>query len=160
MDTSRIVRGFGWGIVATFAMSILMIIGFTKGIAPMPQPIPKALVASVLSGLPKPAFIVLAVGAHLTYGSIWGVLAAATRSVTTLDGLGYGVLLWVLMGIVFLPYLGWGLFGIAITPVIAVTALVLHLVYGGTLGWTSTAERQPGLVPPNRRPNSSRVRPN
>ena len=70
MDTSRIVWGFGWGIVATFAMSILMIIGFTKDIAPMPQPIPKALVASVLSGLSKPAFIVLAVGAHLTYGSI------------------------------------------------------------------------------------------
>lgn len=51
-------------------------------------------------------------------------------------GCGYGVLLWLLMGLVFLPALGWGFFGTAITAAIAVATLVLHLVYGGTLGWT------------------------
>lgn len=39
------------------------------------------------------------------------------------------------MQIMFLPFLGWGLFGTAITPKIAVATLVLHLVYGGVLGW-------------------------
>lgn len=63
------------------------------------------------------------------------MLAAATRPVTAAKGLGYGVLLWVLMGIVFLPFLGWGLFGTGVTPKIAVATLVLHLLYGGVLGW-------------------------
>ena len=42
--------------------------------------------------------------------------------------------MWVLMGVVFLPVVGWGLFGTSITPQIAVATLVLHLVYGLTLG--------------------------
>lgn len=136
MDTSRIARGFGWGIVATLAMSVLMVIGFTTGMAPMPKPIPKALVGSVLSGLPQPVFMAVAIGVHLTYGGVWGaVLAAAMRPVTVVKGLGYGVLLWVLMGVAALPYLGWGLFGAGVTPKIAVVTLILHLIYGGTLGW-------------------------
>lgn len=158
METSRTARGFGWGIVATLAMSVLMVIGLTTGMAPMPKPIPKALVGTVLSGLPTPVFMAVAIGAHLTYGGVWGaVLAAATRPVTTAKGLGYSVLLWILMGVVFLPYLGWGFFGTAVTPAIAVATLVLHLIYGGTLGWAldheaasslglsrSTAEQQSG----------------
>ncbi len=42
------------------------------------------------------------------------------------------------MQIVVLPVLGWGVFGLAITgfpPKIAVGTGVLHLVYGGVLGW-------------------------
>ena len=146
MDTSRIARGFGWGIVATLAMSVPMVIGFTTGTAPMPKPIPKALVGSVLSGLPNPVYMVVTIGAHLTYGGVWGaVLAAATRPATTANGLGFGVLLWLLMGVVFLPYLGWGFFGTAVAPAIAVATLVLHLVYGGTLGWTLDHEAAFGL---------------
>ena len=38
------------------------------------------------------------------------------------------------MEVVFLPFLGWGFFGVAITPRIAVATLILHLVYGATLG--------------------------
>jgi hypothetical protein len=49
-------------------------------------------------------------------------------------GLGWGVLLWIVMDAVVLPLLGWGFFGLAITPRIAVATLVLHLVYGATLG--------------------------
>ncbi len=117
-------------------MSVLMIISSTTGMAPMPKPIPKALVGTVFSGLPKPVSMAVAIGAHLTYGGAGGaVLAAATRPVTIVKGLGYGLLLWLLMGVMVLPYLGWGFFGTAVTPAIAVATLVLHLVYGGTLGW-------------------------
>ena len=40
------------------------------------------------------------------------------------------------MGVVVLPLLGWGLFGTAITPRVAVATLLLHLVYGSVLGWS------------------------
>jgi hypothetical protein len=39
------------------------------------------------------------------------------------------------MELMVLPLLGWGVFGSAITPKIAIATLALHLVYGGTLGW-------------------------
>lgn len=139
MDAKRLASGFGWGVVATLAMSALMILGVLTGLSPMPSPIPAAIVNNGLAllgvGLPMPLIMLLAAGAHLSYGGVAGaVLAALTRPVTLWKGLGWGVLLWLVMQVVVLPLLGWGFFGVAITPRIAVATLVLHLVYGLTLG--------------------------
>lgn len=132
---SRIPAGAGWGVVATVAMSVLMLAGVASGVAPMPKPIPAALVAETFGALPEPARLVLAVAAHLGYGAVAGAaLAVVVRRASVRIATGYGVLLWALMGLVWLPYLGWGLFGTAVTPTIAVATLLLHLVYGVTLG--------------------------
>lgn len=132
----RLAVGAGWGAVATVVMSALMIAGVLSGISPMPKPIPVALVARTLGGgLPMPALIALGALAHLAYGATAGaVLAGLVRRVSVATALGYAVLLWALMDLVWLPYLGWGLFGTAINPKIALATLVLHLVYGLTLG--------------------------
>src|SRR5919109_300349 len=107
MDKQRIIPGFGWGVVATIAMSVLMLIGVATGVSPMPKPIPAAIVGQFLGeGAPKP-----------------------------LIGIAMGLFLWFLMGLFVLPALGWGLFGIGITPKIAIATLILHLIYGTTLGW-------------------------
>ena len=42
--------------------------------------------------------------------------------------------------IVFLPFVGWGPFGLRITPAIAAATLLLHLTYGATLGWVADRE--------------------
>ncbi len=103
----------------------------------MPIPIPVAIVGKVLGeGTPRLLLMVLGVLNHLTYGGFWGaVLAALTRPVTIWKGIGLGIFLWLIMQVAVLPFLGWGLFGMAITPAIAVATLVLHLIYGVTLGW-------------------------
>ena len=140
MDGKRLAIGFGWGLVATLAMSILMVIAFATGVSPMPKPIPAAIAGKVVSGIvgadvPTPAIMAVAVASHFVYGGFWGaVLGALTRPVTLWKGLGLGVFLWLLMGMVALPFLGWGFFGVGITAQIAVATLVLHLVYGATLG--------------------------
>lgn len=132
----RLAVGAGWGVVATVVMSALMIAGVLTGISPMPKPIPVALVAHILGGgLPMPALVALGVLAHLAYGAAGGaILAGLVRHVTPTRALGYAVLLWALMDLVWLPYLGWGLLGTAITPKIALATLILHLLYGLTLG--------------------------
>jgi len=137
MDTKRLAAGFGWGVVATVAMSILMILGTATGMAPIPQPIPAALVRRIFGeGLAQPAVMLLAATSHLVYGGFWGgAFAAAVRRVSVAAGVGLGVGLWFLMQIVVLPFLGWGAFGTAVTPAIAVATLMLHLVYGGVYGW-------------------------
>lgn len=136
MDENRAKSGFVWGIVATLAMSTLMVTGLVTGLAPMPRPIPEALVSLMIGGAPRPVRMVAALTAHLLYGGLFGAaLAGTVRSVSVPKGLGFGVLLWIGMGVVFLPLLSWGVFGTAITPKIAVATLVLHLIYGGVLGW-------------------------
>jgi hypothetical protein len=137
LSARRLVVGAGWGAVATLVMSALMLAGTAAGVSPMPKPVPVALVAHTLGSLPKPALLVLvlAVIAHLTYGASAGaLLAGLVARVTVWVGVGYAVVLWAVMGLVWLPYLGWGLFGTAQTARIAVVTLVLHLVYGLTLG--------------------------
>lgn len=52
------------------------------------------------------------------------------------DGLGLGVGLWVLLGAVLMPWLGWGFFGRKVSGKVAPAALFLHLVYGAALGKT------------------------
>ncbi len=147
METKRLAVGFGWGVVATIAMSVLMILGVITGLSPMPSPIPEAIFNKGLGllgvGLPGPLIMLLAAVAHLSYGGVAGaLLAALTRPVTVWKGLGWGVLLWIVMQVAVFPLLGWGLFGVAITPRIAVATLVLHLVYGATLGLLMDRERK------------------
>lgn len=133
---NRFLPGFGWGVVATIAMSAVMLIGVGTGMSPMPKPIPAAILGSLGAGaLPKPAMMALAATAHLVYGGFWGgLLAVFVRPVSLKAGLGLGIGLWLLMQLAVLPYLGWGLFGMSVTPKIAGATLLLHLVYGGVLG--------------------------
>lgn len=134
--TRRLLAGAGWGVLATVVMGAVMLAGVATGVSPMPKPVPAALVAHTLGISPGPALVVLATAAHLAYGAAAGAaLAGVVRRVTVWHGLGFAVALWAVMGLVWLPYLGWGPFGTAQTPKIAVATLVLHLVYGLTLGW-------------------------
>ncbi len=142
---------FGWGVLATIGMSILMIIAKVTGISPMPKPIPLAIVAKIFGKqTAMPVLMILGIVSHLAYGGTWGaVLSAVAKPVTLFKGILLGAALWLIMQLVVLPFLGWGIFGIAITPKIAIATLVLHLVYGSILGW--------GLARKNRAVNQVNV---
>ncbi|MFQ5852494.1 MAG: hypothetical protein ACE5JU_18185 [Candidatus Binatia bacterium] len=130
MKGKRFWSAFGWGMVATLVMSIFMIIGTVTGAAPVPEPIPKAIVTTLLGkGPPVALIMVLAAASHLVYGGIWAaLLTQVTDRVTIWKGLALGLFLWLVMQVAFLPFIGWGLFGAGITPKIAVATLVLHLI--------------------------------
>ncbi len=139
-----IKRGAGYGALATFVMTLIMLAGMGTGVAPMPEPIPKAL-AELFLGLlignaASSVVVVTAIVAHLGYGitagSVFAILFYYDFSWKT--GLLWGVILWGVMQVAVLPLIGWGFFGVGITgfpPKIAVGTLILHLVYGGILGW-------------------------
>ena len=139
MRGKRFWLDFDAGVLATIVMSIVMVVATVTGISPMPKPIPMAIVARILGGgLPKPVLIALGATAHLGYGGTFGgALAVATPRVTVRKGLLLGAMLWVVMQVLWLPFLGWGMFGSAVTPKIAGATLVLHLIYGGTVGWVT-----------------------
>lgn len=136
-NQKKSVLGFGVGVLGTVAMSIPMIAATVTGISPMPKPIPAAIIGSLFGpGLPKPLLMLLAAGSHLAYGGAWGAaFAMMSKRVTVWKGLWLGIGLWLIMQVVVLPALGWGVFGSAVTPRIALATLILHLIYGATTGY-------------------------
>jgi uncharacterized protein DUF6789 len=143
LGTKRLTAGFWWGVVATIPMSVLMFLGLITGISPISRPIPEEVVIAVFGeGLPRPLILLLAAGSQLAYGGFWGaVLAALTRPATIWAGIALGVFLWFVVQGAVLPFLGWGVFGVTVDPRAAVATLILHLVYGATLGWLLDRER-------------------
>ncbi|MCH8306241.1 MAG: hypothetical protein IIB94_14070 [Candidatus Marinimicrobia bacterium] len=130
-------KGFIWGLLATLAMTVVMLLGMISKLSPMPAPIPIALAKWAFGDLPKPALMGLGMIAHFLYGGIAGLVFTLVikNRVNIWKGLGWGILLWLGMQLIFLPLLGWGVFGIVISPKIAVATLMLHLIYGITLSW-------------------------
>lgn len=139
-----IYRGLGYGAIATLVMTLVMVTGMSTGVAPMPQPIPKAIAERVMglfmADVPTVLSMITGLIAHFGYGAAAGAVFAVLFSGRThwKTGLLWGVVLWIVMQIVVLPLIGWGLFGIGETgfpPKIAVGTGVLHMIYGGILGW-------------------------
>jgi len=129
-------NGFIYGLIATLLMTVIMLLGTVSGISPMPAPIPVVLVKTVFGAMPKPVLMILGFIAHFIYGGVaGGIFVLFFKKSFQRNGFLWGVILWLIMQIIFLPILGWGLFGSALTPKIAVATLILHLIYGGTLGY-------------------------
>ena len=130
-------NGVLYGLLGTLFMSVIMLIGMGTGMSPIPEPIPAAIAKGLLGSVAKPVIIGFAIITHFGYGAFWGAVLfqIVKQNVTLWHGLGWGVMLWLIMELIVLPMLGWGVFGTAVTPKIAVATLVLHLIYGGTLGW-------------------------
>ena len=111
-EARRIGRGALWGLAATVIMAPFMAIGrLISARAP--------LFPELIAG----HFI------HRTHGALVAVLSVFGH-------LGYGVLLWFIMQVIFLPWIGWSDFGLAHSPRggFAFYTLLLHLVYGLALG--------------------------
>lgn len=143
MDTHKprlnvqITKGVLYGLLGTLFMSVIMLIGMGTGMSPIPEPIPAAIAKGLLGNAPQPLIMGFAIITHFGYGAFWGAVffQIFKEKGNIWHGLGWGVFLWLIMELIVLPWLGWGVFGLAITPKIAVATLVLHLIYGGTLGW-------------------------
>lgn len=139
------------GLVGSLVMFILIQLALRVGMAPFNAPPSAVFLISVKDMLgipPVPWALVL----HFAHGLIWSVIlvALARHGANLWKGLGLGVFLWLVMMVVWSPVIGWGFFGIggspegiaedsplylAPGPKYIVATLILHLVYGGLVGW-------------------------
>lgn len=135
MTARHFATGFGFGVLATVLMTVVMVAGMVSGLSPIPKPIPVALTARVLGPGTAPAVLmVVGLVAHLIFGGFWaGVLWLVARPVSVVKVAALSVALWLFMQTVVLPILGWGVFGVRVTPGVWAATLLLHLVYGATL---------------------------
>lgn len=109
--------------------------------------------------LPPPAAFLHAIGlniyplpwiTHFLYGILWSVVYVhlLKDKVNTLNGIGFAMVLWLVMMLVFSPIMGWGFFGLGEAHLLppndpmylaegygyALITFSLHLVYGIMIG--------------------------
>ncbi len=133
-------RGLIAGLIATLAISLLMVIRLSAGIMPWFNPIELMnLNAQQLLGTPSSAAV--GWGIHFIVGTvIWGLLfvALAPRLPGSYvqRGLLFGTLAWLLVMVTVFPLAGSGLFGLGFGALIPVSTLIAHWVFGAVLGYT------------------------
>lgn len=126
------------GLMATAAMTILMAITVVPGVSLAFRPFPVELVHHTFPRLGLAALAAMTIVVHFGYGAAAGALFSyLARPMSLGRGLAFGLGLWIFMQIAFVPWgYGWLEFGLGRGyPWAALFTLILHLFYGGTLGW-------------------------
>lgn len=127
------IAGIISGLIATVVLSVLMLL---KG--KMPDLDVIAMIAGMMG-----AGALLGWIAHFMIGAVYGlVFATVSRPGTTgsivMQGIGLGIVGWLVMMIVLMPMTGGGLFGLAMPSgmMVPVATLMLHVIFGAVLGFS------------------------
>ncbi|MGC8536996.1 MAG: DUF6789 family protein [Rhizomicrobium sp.] len=138
-----IMRGMIAGLVATLALSALMMMKTMMGMMPQLNII---TMLSAMAGTQSPLVGWLI---HVVIGTfVWGTLFAVVQgwlpgTTATMRGVVFGILAWLMMMIVVMPMAGVGVFGLKFGIAAPVMTLMLHIVYGATLGASFAWQAEP-----------------
>jgi hypothetical protein len=127
-----------FGVMATAVMTIVMAASILPHAPLAFRPFPVELVHHAFPRLHLFTLALMTLVLHFGYGAAAGALFAfLARPMSVGRGLAFGFGLWMVMEVSFVPWgYGWLEFGLGHGyPWSAFFLLMLHLVYGGTLGW-------------------------
>ncbi len=133
---SNISKGLAAGLVATIALSAVMVMKATMGF--MPELDLPRMIAGMLGRADMPAvgWIVHFLIGIVIYGLAIALLDARLPGT---GHIGHGVLIgvigWLVMMVMLMPIAGVGLFGMQLGFMAPMMTLVLHLIFGAVLGW-------------------------
>ncbi|MDR5866715.1 DUF6789 family protein [Halomonas koreensis] len=138
---TRLVRGMLAGFVATFVISMILILRLAAGVMPWYDPIEVMnLAAQDLLGTADSRLV--AWGIHYVVGTlIWGLLFALLvphlpGRTETRRGLEFGVASWLVVMVTVFPLAGSGLFGLGLGLIAPLSTLLAHIVFGAVIGAT------------------------
>jgi hypothetical protein len=132
---SNSMKGIISGFVATVVLSLMLVLKFQFQLVPEQYSL-MTMLSKIAGGVPS------AWADHFIIGVlVWGLVysgfdPALPRLPHWFKGLMFGVIAWVVAMVVFLPFVGGGLFGSKVGILAAVIPLVQHLIYGLVLGIT------------------------
>lgn len=131
------------GLAGSLIMFILMMIAINGvGIAPFNMP-PSAAFLQSLGITPKPLALII----HFGYGALAALFLhdVFKNKSKVVYGIGLAIAMWLIMMFVVSLIIGWGIFGtnagtidgalaLSSTPKYIISTLVLHVIYGLTIG--------------------------
>jgi hypothetical protein len=128
LSVNELFKSIAIGIVTAILLSGVMVPALKFGISPLPKPLGLAF-AETLAGrpLPLPAGLLF----HVAYVTFWSIafVSLFRDSLTLRNALILGSVLWFFVLIFFFPIVGWGFFGLAVSPKLIIASLVPHALF-------------------------------
>ena len=121
-------KAIGIGIAVSALTALFMAVGLKSGVSPLPKPLGLAFAETVLRrSLPLPVGLLF----HTVWTTAFSVLYVVLfrDALTFMRAFWLAVALWLLVLVVFFPFVGWGFFGLGISPKMIVGAAVPHLLF-------------------------------
>ena len=142
-----VLPGIMYGLAGTAIMSVFMMLVMIMGFAPLPEPFPFMVIKTMFYPIDSIFVLVtITILVHFVYGSFWSAVFVSLFPEGRLgSGIGWGVFLWVLMNIVWLPFIGMR-YSATLKPEVAFITLLFHLIYSATLGYLCS-KRFGNMVP-------------
>lgn len=152
MESPRTMCSKDWGkaiavgLINGIVLAVILVSTLKSGVSPMPAPL-GLLFADTLFGrhLPVPVGIAF----HLAYVTFWSVvfIVLFRPRLAFSSALLMAAGLWIFALLAFVPFVGWGFFGMAVGPRIAIGLLINHALFALFLWGLSKAffrdERRP-----------------
>ncbi|GAB4362499.1 MAG: hypothetical protein Kow0060_18780 [Methylohalobius crimeensis] len=130
---NNIARGIIAGLVATVVLSLLMMMKSAMGVMPKLDVI--AMLAGMMGGIKALGWMAhFMVG--MGYGLVFAFLHGKLPGPSVVQGIILGIIGWLVMMSMLMPMMGAGLFAVAMGMMAPVATFMLHVIFGGVLGWT------------------------
>lgn len=121
-------KAVGVGIATGAILAALNVLALKSHVSPLPKPLGLAFAESLLGRtLPLPVGLMF----HLVWVTFFSVAYVVLwRHARTLsNAMLLAASLWLIVLVVFFPFVGWGFFGLSIGPQLIVAAAVSHLLF-------------------------------
>lgn len=106
----------------------IQFVGMKTGVSPLPKPLGLAFAETLLgTGLPLPVGMLFHVAWVVLFSAVYVVLFR--DALTFMRAFWLAFALWILTLIFFFPMVGWGFFGLAVTPKLIIGSAVPHLLF-------------------------------
>lgn len=126
MTSKDYAKAIGIGVATAVILSLIMVPASKAGVSPLPKPLGLAFAQVLLGEVPLPVGLLF----HVAYVTVWSVAYVALFERRTFpNALWLALGLWVLVLAFFFPLVGWGYFGLAVSPKLIVASLVPHLLF-------------------------------
>lgn len=134
LSAKDIAKAVAVGIATALILSAIMVTALKTGGSPMPAPLALAFANTLFdTKLPLPVGLLF----HVAWITLWSVVYVELfwDRLTFSRALGLAAVLFALVLLVFFPFVGWGFFGLGVSPMLIVVALVSHILFAVIL-WT------------------------
>jgi len=128
LDRADWARAIGVGIGVSILTAAFMVATIKAGVSPLPKSLGLAFAETVLRRpLPLPVGLLF----HTVWTTAFCVayIGFFRDALTFMRALWLGAALWLLVLVVFFPVVGWGFFGLGVSPKLIVGAAVPHLLF-------------------------------
>ena len=128
LDGQEWAKAIGVGIGVSILTAAFMAAGLKSGLSPLPKSLGLAFAETVLRRpLPLPVGLLF----HAVWTTAFSLLyvIAFRDALTFMRAIWLGIALWLLVLVFFFPLVGWGFFGLGVSPKLIVGAAIPHLLF-------------------------------